>query len=318
MNFRSVSDLNNLINKNIHLIPKDVDLVVGIPRSGMLVALLISLQLNLPLADVKELLNGQIFESGGTKNKEHWIKSIEEARKILVVEDSTFTGISIEKFKKSIEDFKYKDKIIYLSAYVTELTKNYTNLSLEVCIPPRMFEWNYFHNAGIINACFDIDGVLCVDPTEEENDDGDKYVNFIRNATPRVIPTRKIGYIVTSRLEKYRKDTEYWLKKNNIEYERLIMLNLPSKEERQKLNNHGVFKGNIYKKLTKSDIFIESNSKQAEEIAKISGKTVFCVETGEVFDERGIRKISNNVRFTIKEYIKKHLRPIKKLIKKKK
>ena len=264
MNFRSVSDLNCLINKNINLIPKDVDLIIGIPRSGLLAATLISLQLNLPLADTAALLNGTIFDSGITKNKNNWINSIEEARKILVVEDSSISGASLESFKKSIENFKYKDRIIILTIYVTEFTKKYTDLYFEVCTPPRMFEWNYFHHSGIINACFDIDGVLCQDPTEEENDDGDKYINFIRNVTPRIIPTKKIGYIVTSRLEKYRSDTEYWLKKNNIEYDQLIMLDLPSKEERQRLGNHGSFKGNIYRKLRKSNLFIESNRKQAE------------------------------------------------------
>jgi uncharacterized HAD superfamily protein len=28
-------------------------------------------------------------------------------------------------------------------------------------------------------ACFDIDGVLCADPLPEQNDDGEKYINFL-------------------------------------------------------------------------------------------------------------------------------------------
>ena len=59
----------------------------------------------------------------------------------------------------------------------------------------------------------DFDGVLCRDPTEEENDDGDKYRYFIANVEPIFKPSVEIGWIVTSRLEKYRDLTENWLKK---------------------------------------------------------------------------------------------------------
>ena len=61
MTFKTINDLNQLINKNIHMIPSDVDLVVGIPRSGLFVATLISLYLNLPVTDVDSLLNDSIF-----------------------------------------------------------------------------------------------------------------------------------------------------------------------------------------------------------------------------------------------------------------
>lgn len=35
MNYRSISDLNQIILKRLYIIPRDIDLVVGIPRSGM-------------------------------------------------------------------------------------------------------------------------------------------------------------------------------------------------------------------------------------------------------------------------------------------
>lgn len=50
----------------------------------------------------------------------------------------------------------------------------------------------------------DIDGVLCADPTPEENDDGEKYRHFLLNTPPLFIPKVTIGTLVTSRLEKYR------------------------------------------------------------------------------------------------------------------
>ena len=46
-------------------------------------------------------------------------------------------------------------------------------------------------------------------PTKEQNDDGPEYVSFLLNAVPLYLPGSKIGTLVTSRLEKYRVETEY-------------------------------------------------------------------------------------------------------------
>ena len=43
---------SELVNAYAHRVPHDVDLIVGIPRSGMLVASILSLKLNLPMTDL--------------------------------------------------------------------------------------------------------------------------------------------------------------------------------------------------------------------------------------------------------------------------
>ena len=58
MNYRSVNDLNHCIVANLHRLPRDIDLVVGIPRSGVLAASLIALHLNLPLVDLDGFIEG--------------------------------------------------------------------------------------------------------------------------------------------------------------------------------------------------------------------------------------------------------------------
>lgn len=50
--YRSIVDMNNIIVKNLQKLPHDIDLVVGIPRSGMLPANLIALYLNKPFTDI--------------------------------------------------------------------------------------------------------------------------------------------------------------------------------------------------------------------------------------------------------------------------
>lgn len=317
MNFRTVYDLNRLIYQNMHKIPEEVDLIVGVPRSGVMVASLLSLYMNLPLTDVDSLFKEEIFTSGRTKRNEKWITSISQARKILIVEDSSGTGTSLLEVKEKLSTWKYREKVIFFVGFTTKKTTPLADIYLEECESPRLFEWNYLHHKRLENMCFDIDGVLCVDPTEEQNDDGDMYRNFIRNAPLKVRPTFTIGYLVTSRLEKYRSDTEYWLKKNGIKYNHLIMMQYETKEERVKAGTHGKFKGDNYKKLTQTFLFVESDAKQAEEIARISGKTVFCTDNQKIYKESTIVRMKENGKQKLKKILPVSLKQtIKRIYKK--
>ena len=220
MNYKSFEELNTDILKSIHLIPHDVDLIVGVPRSGLLVANMIALILNKPLTDLEGLLSERIIQSGSTKKG--GVDSIKECKKILVVEDSVASGASLQSAKDRITESDLRCDILFFAAYIEPEKEHMVDVFLDVLPQPRMFEWNIFHHWMIENSCVDIDGVLCIDPTEEENDDGEKYVEFLRTAPPRFIPTRRIKNIVSSRLERYRTNTEEWLENNGVEYENLF------------------------------------------------------------------------------------------------
>lgn len=307
MNFKTITDLNSCINLNLSRIPKNIDLVVGVPRSGMIAAYLIALYLNLPCVDVDGMLRNDEIVCGNTKRRHSWINVCSDAKNILIVEDSTNTGQSILEIKEKLVGTGYENKVTYLAVYACNPGINQVDYYFEYIEPPRMFEWNYMHHDYLINACFDIDGVLCEDPTAEQNDDGEKYKKFIRNAEPRFIPTKKIGTLVTSRLEKYREDTEWWLNENGIEYDRLIMMQYATKEERIARGNHGEFKGENYKKIKSASLFVESDPMQAEVIAKISGKMVYCVGNQQVYDEsirvKCVQKTKKSIRKIVKSIL---------------
>jgi len=161
----------------------------------------------------------------------------------------------------------------------------------------------------IQKSCFDIDGVLCVDPTEAENDDGEKYRAFLRDAKPLYIPRYKIYALVTSRLEKYRGETEEWLAKHGARYERLYMLDLPSKEERIRLNMHAKFKAKVYKELRETSLFYESETSQARQIARLTKKAVFCVATDELINRSvNFAGLRLPLKQRLKKLVKKTLR----------
>jgi uncharacterized HAD superfamily protein len=142
---------------------------------------------------------------------------------------------------------------------------------------PRGFQWNLMHHPIISRSCFDIDGILCRDPTPAENDDGVEYRKFLCDTTAQFIPTVRIGHVVTGRLEKYRSETEEWLRRAGIEYGELHMLDGVTARERRAERIPPKFKARIYRE-TKSALFYESSREEAYEIANLSGRAVYCTE----------------------------------------
>lgn len=282
INFRSVNDMNQLIKSKLHLIP-DVDYIVGVPRSGMLPATLIALYLGKPLGTT-EALGKYSFDT--TRRITFGLGREIPApyrTKILVVDDSCFTGYAINKIKEQCSRHLDMD-FIYCAIYVTESSKNMVDFYFDVVEQWRVWEWNIMDHLILESSCVDLDGVLCIDPTPEQNDDANNYREFIRTAKPKFIPKHKIKAIVTCRLEKYRTETEKWLKAHNIQYEHLYMLDLPDKATRQKLNMYGKYKADIYKQ-TKAVLFIESSPKEAIEIHSITLKPVYCLSDGYFYKE---------------------------------
>lgn len=280
MNYRNITDLNNIILKRLSIIPRDFDLIVGVPRSGMLPANLLALYLNRPYTDIHSFLNGHIYKAGARSQ----FFDISEFKKILIVDDSIASGSAMIEVKESLKHLESKFDIKYCAVYIIPGKEKMVDYFFEIVPLPRYFQWNILNHTTLEKACFDIDGVLCEDPLPEQNDDGEKYIDFILNAPPLFIPGSKIGTIVTSRLEKYRKETETWLKNNNIKYNDLVMLDLPNMAARQKANNHGDHKAKAY--MAKPYVlFVESELHQAIEINRISKKPVLCTANFEMIFE---------------------------------
>ncbi|MEI6682012.1 MAG: phosphoribosyltransferase family protein [Bacteroidota bacterium] len=284
MYYRNVADLNKIILKRLNIIPRDFDLIVGIPRSGMLPANLLALYLNRPYTDINSFLNGHIYKAGARGQ----FFDIRDFKKILVVDDSIASGSAMDKCRESLKELKNSFSISYCAIYVIPGKEKMVDYYFEIVPLPRYFQWNILNHTSLEKACFDIDGVLCVDPTEEQNDDGEKYRDFILNAPPLFIPGSRIGTIVTSRLEKYRKETETWLQANNVKYNNLVLLDLPDKEARMRANSHAVHKAKTYLN-SQYILFIESSLSQAIEINRITKKPVLCTENFEmIFDAESV------------------------------
>lgn len=280
MNYKSYSDLSHDVRAWLKTLPNNYDLIVGIPRSGLIPAGMIALSTNLPLTDIDGLINKRLLKSG-LRLDDNNLFSKNKKLNILIIDDSINTGAQIKIIKKIIYDNNLSHNIDYAAVYASKKSEKNVKYFYQVVKQPRCFEWNIFHHSLINNSCVDIDGILCRDPTNNENDDGINYEDFIINVKPLIKPTVKIGWIVTCRLEKYRHITEEWLKNNGIVYDKLIMMDLPSKSARILLNNHAEFKANVYGQ-TRAKLFIESSGEQAIKIAQLSGRFVYSYENNKI------------------------------------
>ncbi|OIP81658.1 MAG: phosphoribosyl transferase [Porphyromonadaceae bacterium CG2_30_38_12] len=280
MNFRNIENLNEVILRRLSILPRDFDLIVGIPRSGMLPANLLALYLNKPYTDMHSFKNGHIYKAG----ERGQFFDMKQFKKILIVDDSIASGSAMTKSKQELQALSADFELSFCAIYIIPGKESMVDYFFEIVPLPRYFQWNIFNHTTLDKACFDIDGVLCVDPTDAQNDDGPIYTDFIQNAPPLYIPGACIGTLVTSRLEKYRPQTEAWLTKNNVKYNKLVMLDLPDARARQKANNHAQHKANTYKQ-SEYNLFFESSLQQALEINRLTSKPVFCVENFEMIFE---------------------------------
>lgn len=294
MNYRSLNDLSYLSTRFASKVATDVDLIVGIPRSGMLAASIISLKLNLPLTDLYSFLRNDELKRGSTRHyKRSELVLPQQAQKILLVDDSISSGNSMLAAVERVREV-FAGEITTMAVFAEKHNRDKVDFYFELVEQPRMFEWNIMHHPFMAQACLDIDGVLCVDPTQEENDDGPNYLQFLSSTRPLFIPSIKVAHLVTSRLEKYRAQTEEWLQRHGVQYEQLHMLDLPSAEERRRLNMHHKFKAEVYAREPRARLFIESEASQALEIMKATRKPVYCIETNEMYQPGAISSLKVN------------------------
>lgn len=279
INYKTYSDLARDVRRAAPALPDDLALIVGLPRSGMIPAYMLGAFLHVPVCTLPEYLHA-IPPSSGCRPVRPVSNGVE---RVLVVDDTVNTGASMQRARSDLLLGKRSNDFVFFAVYATMESKDMVDVYSSILEQPRIFQWNYTNHDVLALSCIDMDGVLCVDPTDEQNDDGDLYRQFLLSAKPLYVPMYKVFAIVTSRLEKYRNETVTWLRDHDVRYERLYMIDLPSKAERQRLGAHAKFKSKLFAELGDATLFIESDRDQALEIAAETKKPVICITTDEMF-----------------------------------
>jgi uncharacterized HAD superfamily protein/hypoxanthine phosphoribosyltransferase len=273
MDYRSLSDLSALIRSNLHKIPKDVELIVGIPRSGMIPASLIALYLNLPLADLEGFIAGR-FLGGGDRTRSKSL-SMKLIRNVLVVDDSICSGAALNRAKRDLLSVQGKN-IRFGVVYLNPGMESEIDLYFEAVNLPRAFEWNLLYHKGILaHTCSEIDGVLTnLPPYAGKPHREEDYESSLRMAELTYRFCHPVGWIMTQRPERYRKITEKWLRENEIDYGELIMLG--------DVKDAKIRKHRLYGTNRSMFLFVEPSDRDAQSLANSVGKLVFSMRSREV------------------------------------
>ena len=252
------------------------DAIVGIPRSGMLVADLIASKLGKPLSTPSQMMQGYYYRKGdlGFPSK------ASPLRRILLVDDSVISGRTLQKVGEELEKALPGVQIDCGALIVTKNTKELVDCYGRICPARQIYEWNLLVlKTGIIGM--DMDGVICEDcPGISEFTETD-YVHWMQTAKPYLIPDYKIDYIISNRLEKYRAVTEDWLRKHEVKFDRLILF--PSHDMNDRIGHEAE---NKIKQLLKykPEYFIESNVNEAEQMWKGTRIPTISIQIMKIFN----------------------------------
>lgn len=257
MNFRSYNDLVRDVKVWAATLP-EFDAVVGVPRSGTLVASLLAVERDWTLEPEGNLVN-----------------------RILVVDDTISTGGTMRNFLKDLGGKYGVDSHHFGTAalYAAPGSEGMVQHHYATVPHPRAFEWNLRRWFGLPYSIVDLDGVICHDPDALEDDTPEWVERWIVNAVPKWRFGNVIGTICTSRLERYRPQTEAWLKRHGVKYARLIMGPWATAAERRaNRRNAAHYKAMAYM-ADGAMLFIESSEAQAKVIHELTKRPVLCTDT---------------------------------------
>ncbi|MGI9261770.1 MAG: phosphoribosyltransferase family protein, partial [Woeseiaceae bacterium] len=232
--FVSIDQATAWTNEWVKSFPQQYDLIVGVPRSGVFIASIVALRLGKGLTTPDLLANGEYWHSKRAGPK----LSHDQFKNILLVDDALDKGRAMTAAKEIVMQAGPHFSVTCASLLVKEETKHLADLYHVVMEPPRTYEWNIMHRkiasyAGKGILAVDMDGVLCANPPEGADADEEWYLEWMKSANPYLIPGFEIDIILTSRLEKYREQTEDWLRRNNVQYGELRMWDVPEKSMRK-------------------------------------------------------------------------------------
>lgn len=278
MNFVGYRQLHRDVAEYSATLPGDLAGVIGVPRSGLMVASLLALHRNeialgCPSAD--DLL----WLGHGPRRR----GSLPPGGTILLLDDTVSSGGSLRRARERVEpQLGHGRRLLTGALYVTPQRQNAVDHCLAVVPHPRLFAWNWIGGRGRLrHALLDIDGVLCYDPPVFD-DDSEAYQRAIREARPLHVPTVPVGGLATGRLERWRGLTEAWLGEHGIRYGRLAMYRAQTARQRRARRDVPEWKGRVLKKGPWKWM-IESSKVQASRIARVARKPVICLQDERVY-----------------------------------
>ena len=289
MNYRSVCDLNDAIARGFGRLPDDIDLVVGVPRSGLLAANLYALVANVAFVDLEGFLAGRILATGRSRPLRQDDDRHDDAspRRVLVIDDSVNSGAAMREARARIAAARIDlSRCTFCAVYGTDRHHPDVDIVLERVRRPRLFQWNLFHHKHLAHSCVDLEGVLQRTRPGGPGDRG-RHVASSPPPAPFHVPSTVIGHVVTTRPERERVAIEAWLASHGIRYRALHMRADGAAPVTAPVTADGLaaYRAGVYGR-TRAVLFVAAHPHEAATIAAASGKPVLCLQTQTVHTGR--------------------------------
>jgi hypothetical protein len=256
----SCADLANAAVKLAGLVPPNISRVVGVPRSGMIPAGILSSLLHRPLYSL--LANGEEVPVGGGSRAD-WGRMKDSDGVALYVDDTIHDGGTYDRLVD--EGARIQEGIFVVCfAKVSERTTKRMNHWAEELPTPHLLEWNLFNAPWSTGFAIDMDGIICHNPPWQS-----RPLYLPRNAT--------MPAIITARPESERQATQKWLDEFGVMYDELVMWS-GAEQDRWNVEKIGAWKASQVKQLGLK-LYIESEPPLADEIRK-HGIQVLCPSQG--------------------------------------
>jgi len=230
--------------------------VIGIPRAGLIPATVLSEIWGRPLSTPDDFVNGVIWQSHNVPATQEFT-DVRNVRKVLVVDDGTFTGKVKREVLSLLEDCRPDIQVQLASLYTSEAGKKLGVIGVRGRSDRHVPEWSLMSSWWRYPGppCTDFDGVLCLD--------GRPYISF-----------KIFDAVITARHESEREETKLWLKRSQVSYESLVML--PDDVDRT-FPNVVAFKSEALRER-KAWWYWESSDAYALAIRRASGVPVLSIE----------------------------------------
>lgn len=285
--FVSSEQFQRDIKTLVGMLPHDLDGIAGVARSGLSAATMVSMYLQLPLLAIRQTKGDVIAAGNGWRlGGQHHVNP--RGNKIAIIDDTVMTGNSLRALEPIVA--QQFDNVVTAAVYVNPLAVKKPDIWASDLGWPHLLEWNMFNSVLSPSLALDFDGILCQNCRLEDDDDGARYLEFIRNAKPLYTPRKcAVPLVVTARIEKYREPTLQWLQRHRIAVNSLVMHPADTLAKRNQ-DDICAYKAKHFKAWANNHrgspgpaAFVESEDWQAKQIAARSGRMVICPATAKVY-----------------------------------
>lgn len=275
--FRTYSEAAADVREWSRRLPDDIVATCGVPRSGTIVALQLAQHRNIHCVGLRDLQEGRAIWRHALRRR---VPSKRRGR-VLVIDDTSWSGRTITEIRRTLPDQVAGCGIEYAALYAGDGGIGHLDhYGRRLPFFSHSFEWNIGHDVLSRKTIFDLDGTLCEDYTlpGEEGEHAEAYQRHMAEAKCILRPSYPVLAICTARLEKNRKPTEDWLRRQGIEYQVLDMCPASDQAERHAMKGFAHRKAAYYRKRNAAILFVENRADQARQIYTMAKKPVLDIE----------------------------------------